>query len=133
MQRLNSFYSISTEQLLSDLSFALEDTTFEELKQLAGFGFEITIIAGTVFLKYDVEAIANLVVEEIDYLEDREQIEDFMELKDVKFFTNWKVDWLTPYIKADRTLQNVIEDIQMDWKLEPDEYKQLSKKRNMED
>lgn len=133
MQRLNSFDFIRSEQPMKYLEFPYQETTHEAMIQLMQFGFDMEIIAGRVLLKFDKKAISNLIAEELDYMFDNyDELEDFMDFKEVKFFSTWKEDWFSPYIEENRTLQDVIDDIKTDWVLTEEEQKQLAKKRNDE-
>lgn len=128
---LESFDFIKTYMPLKHLQFPLQEANHPDLMELASLGVEMEIQFGRVMLKYEIKPFCKLIAKEIQSIAN-DYIYDFMELHEVKFWDGWEVEWISPYLSEDTTLERVLEQISLDWRLEDEEMTKLAQKRSAE-
>lgn len=115
---ISDYYEDFKDQSLNDLSISFSKADYELQKELLDFGFKLIITRGTIFLESDSykQALANMIYSIID----DESPEGFSTVKEYRFdydktsmIDEIYLHYLDNY--ESKTLEEVIDDLKMDW------------------
>lgn len=103
-----------TDMLCCEIEAPFDEIPAPDLRELVvEHGFDVNVNNGVLKLNYDKDAIARLLETEIDYL--NEEVQNYAYYHGIN--PKSAPEWLGVYIKPNRTLGEIIEDIEADWEL----------------
>lgn len=118
MAMISEYYENLKDQLLNDLSISFQEADYELLANFLDFGFKVVITRGTIFLDSDSykQALSNMIYNIVDDLSH----EGYSTVKEYRFdydkslmIDEIYLHYLDNY--ETKTLEEVIEDLKMDW------------------
>lgn len=113
---------ITSDMRCDSIEFHLAYAPDDIVKTLTQMGFDVEVVKQVCKLNYDPKAISKLIYENLDYLPF--EVENYMYYYGINEGTAH--EWLKNYIAPEKTLGEILENVELDWQLTEDQKKELA-------